>query len=139
LEETIDIAEQSQVVIYTINTNYQPLRDDYHHDDLEVSRNLHRLADQTGGLMLNPGSPKEVGEAFASIARELRSRYAIAYRPADFKADGRYREITIRARWRGKKLKVRARKGYYARLRHTASLVPNRNLGASDQISLTSE
>lgn len=35
-------------------------------------------------------------------------------------ADGRYREITIRARWRGKKLKVRARKGYYARLR-----VPN--------------
>jgi VWFA-related protein len=124
LEEAIDIAEQAQVVIYTINTNYQPIRDDYDPHDLEGSNNLRRLADQTGGLMLIPTSPKQVGQAFATIAHELRSRYAIAYRPADFKADGRYRQIIIRARWRGKKLKVRARKGYYARLRNIESLVP---------------
>jgi len=126
LEEAIDIAEQAQVVIYTINTNYQPVGDDYDPHDLEGSNNLRRLADQTGGLMLIPTSPKQVGQAFATIAQELRSRYAIAYRPADFKADGGYREIMIRARWRGKKLKVRARKGYYARLRNIESLVPER-------------
>ena len=126
LEEAIDIAEQAQVVIYTINTNYQPVGDDYDPHDLEGSNNLRRLADQTGGLMLIPTSPKQVGQAFATIAHELRSRYAIAYRPADFKADGGYREIMIRARWRGKKLKVRARKGYYARLRNIESLVPER-------------
>jgi VWFA-related protein len=93
LEEAIDIAEQSQVVIYTINTNYGYIQGYDHEGD----RNLRRLANQTGGLMLTPGSPKEVGKAFATIARELRNRYAIAYRPADFKVDGRYREITIRA------------------------------------------
>jgi Ca-activated chloride channel family protein len=129
LEEAIDIAEQAQVVIYTISTNYQPVRDDYDPHDVEGSNNLRRLADQTGGLMVIPTSPKQVGQAFATIAHELRSRYAIAYRPADFKADGRYREITIRARWRGKKLKVRARRGYYAKLRNTESLVPNPRSG----------
>lgn len=138
LEEAIDIAEQAQVVIYTINTNFQPNRDDYDRHDLEGGTNLRRLADQTGGLTLIPGSPKDVGKAFASIARELRNRYAIAYRPADFKADGQYREIKIRARWRGKKLKVRTRKGYYARLRNTESLAPNPASG-SFRIPVTSE
>jgi VWFA-related protein len=118
LAEAIDVAEQAQVVIYTINTNYQPVRDDYDPHDVEGTNNLRRLADETGGLMLIPTTPKQAGQAFATIARELRSRYAIAYRPADFKTDGRYRQIIIRARWRGKKLKVRARRGYYARMRN---------------------
>lgn len=126
LEEAIDIAEQSQVVIYTINTDYQQIPG---YVD-EGSGNLRRLADQTGGLMLTPGSPKEVGKAFATIAHELRNRYAIAYRPADFTTDGHYREIKIRARWRGKKLKVRARKGYYARLRNAKSSVLNLQVGS---------
>ena len=60
-------------------------------------------------------------KAFANIAEELRNRYAIAYRPADFKADGHYRKITIAARRKGKKLNIRTRKGYYARLVSLAS------------------
>jgi hypothetical protein len=54
----------------------------------------------------------------------LRSRYAISYKPADFKPDGRYRKIKIDARKTGQKLEIRARKGYYARLASSLSLEP---------------
>ena len=63
-----------------------------------------------------PHSTKDVGKAFGRIEDELRSRYAIAYRPADFKPDGHYRKIKIIARKLGKKLKVHARRGYFASL-----------------------
>jgi hypothetical protein len=36
----------------------------------------------------------------------------VAYKPADFAADGRYRTIAILAQDKG--MKVRTRKGYYA-------------------------
>ena len=48
------------------------------------------------------------------IQEELRSQYAVAYKPPDFKADGSYRPIEITALDR--KLHIRARKGYFAPL-----------------------
>ena len=78
-------------------------------------KNLHKLAEQTGGRMFYPGSPKEVAKAFAKISEELRSRYEISYKPADFQPDGHFRKIKIDLRKTGKKADVRARKGYYAR------------------------
>ena len=76
----------------------------------EGNGNLRKLAEQTGGRMLFPRSPKQIGEAFEKISEELRSRYAISYWPADFSTNGRYRKITIEARKAGKRLQVRARK-----------------------------
>ena len=49
------------------------------------------------------------------IQDELRSQYAIAYKPADLQSNGKYHSIQILAD--NKKYKVRARKGYYAPLR----------------------
>ena len=43
---------------------------------------------------------------------QLRSQYAISYKPEDFVADGKYRSIEILSD--NKKYHVRARKGYYA-------------------------
>jgi Ca-activated chloride channel homolog len=77
--------------------------------------NLRKLAEQTGGRVLFPGSPKNVAKAFVKIGEELRSRYAVSYKPAEFTPDGRYRTIKIEARKTGEKLQIRARKGYYAR------------------------
>jgi Ca-activated chloride channel family protein len=65
--------------------------------------------------VLFPADPKDVAKAFAKIGQELRSRYAVSYKPADFTPDGRYRTIKIEARKTGEKLEIRARKGYYAR------------------------
>jgi VWFA-related protein len=55
---------------------------------------------------------QDVADAFSQIQDELRSQYAVAYKPADFTANGQYRKIEIMAD--NKKYKVRARKGYYA-------------------------
>jgi Ca-activated chloride channel family protein len=116
LEDAIDIAQRTGVTVYTISTH--PSATASYMDDpvsVEGNRNLRRLAEQTGGRVLFPQSPKEIGKAFQKITEELRSRYVISYRPADFSQDGHYRTITIAARKAGKRLQVRARKGYYAR------------------------
>jgi VWFA-related protein len=118
LDTAIGIAQQAQVAIYAVSTNYQ-YTINFDQEDWgakEGNGNLRKLAEQTGGRILTPSDPKSVGKAFAKIAEELRSRYAIAYRPADFKADGHYRKISIATHRPGEKLQIRTRKGYYAKL-----------------------
>jgi len=113
LEDAIDDAQRAGVAVYTITTVTTSGEPDPAAE--EGNGNLRRLAEQTGGRLLFPRSPKQIGKAFEKISEELRSRYVISYRPADFSTNGRYRKITIEARQAGKKLQVRARKGYYAR------------------------
>ncbi|HKW24673.1 MAG TPA: VWA domain-containing protein [Terriglobales bacterium] len=125
LNTVIGIAQQAQVAIYTVSTNYHYTLD-FAEEDWDAkngNENLRRLAEQTGGRLLTPPDAKSVGKAFAKIAEELRSRYAIAYRPADFVADGHYRKISIAARRPGEKLQIRTRKGYYAKLVSVSNLI----------------
>jgi VWFA-related protein len=74
---------------------------------------LERIADATGGRPFLPFQIRDVSNAFAEIQDELRSQYAISYKPADLKADGHYRTIEIVANDR-KNFRVRARRGWYA-------------------------
>jgi VWFA-related protein len=114
LKDAIQAAQEAEVTIYAVSTNYPSLS----YQDLAAedgNRNLHQLAEQTGGRVLMSPSPKGLDKAFAKVSDELRSRYAISYRPADFATDGHYRKIKIEARKGGDKIQIRARKGYYAR------------------------
>ena len=104
-EEAIDMAQRADVVVYTISTN---LTGGSHHGD----KVLDRIASATGGRTYVPFQLSDVANAFAAIQEELRSQYAISYKPADFKPDGRYRTIEILAQEKG--LHVRSRHGYYA-------------------------
>ena len=110
LEGAIDAAQRAEVTIYAISTNWNSQRQSC---DLG-NNNLRRLAEQTGGRVLMPSDSKAVTKAFAKIGEELRSRYAISYKPADFVSDGHYRKIKIHAHQAGEKVQIRARKGYYA-------------------------
>jgi VWFA-related protein len=74
---------------------------------------LKMLAESTGGQAFFPLKIQDVADAFVTIQRELRSQYSIAYKPDDFEPNGQFRTITIKTV--GRSLKVRARKGYYAR------------------------
>ena len=124
LDGAIDAAQEAGVTIYTISTNYRPDSVSAQAMAESGNSNLHKLAEQTGGRMLTPGAPNDVAKAFVKIEEELRSRYAVSYKPADFKPDGRYRKIKIETRKEGGKVEIRARKGYYARLASTLSSDP---------------
>jgi Ca-activated chloride channel family protein len=114
LERAIDAAQEAEVTIYAISTNYRRYADrDWSAD--KGNSNLHKLAEQTGGRELFPSDPKEVTKAFVKIGQELRSRYAVSYKPSEFTPDGHYRTIKIEARKGGETVEIRARKGYYAR------------------------
>src|SRR5271170_796368 len=105
-EEAIEMAERAEVVVYTISTNL--MGSGGRHGD----KILERIAEATGGRSYVPFQLTEVANAFASIQEELRSQYAISYKPADFRPDGRFRTIEIAAKQKG--LQVRCRRGYYA-------------------------
>jgi VWFA-related protein len=115
LERAIDAAQEAEVAIYAINTNFARSLGKQEPAIDEGISNLRKLAEQTGGRLLFPSDPKAVAKAFDKIREELRYRYAVSYKPADFMPDGRYRKIKIEARKTGERLDVRARKGYYAR------------------------
>lgn len=117
LDAAIDAAQQSEVTIYAISTTY-PAGFAYAADlpGQEGNSNLRKLAEQTGGRVMFLSRRKYLAETFATIDWELRSRYAVSYKPADFTLDGHYRKIKIEARKAGEKLQVRARKGYRARV-----------------------
>ncbi len=104
-EESIEMAQRAEVIVYTISTNISGMKG-------SGDKVLERIADATGGRAFFPFQMREMSDAFVSIQEELRSQYAVAYKPANFIADGRYRTIEILAQEKG--LKVRTRKGYYA-------------------------
>lgn len=116
LDEAIDTAQQAGVAIYTINTNPRP-RDAQEFDWYSKGKaNLKALAERTGGRALRPECVGDVRKAFTKVQQELRCRYALSYRPANFVPDGHYRRILIVAQKPGRKIKVHARQGYFAKL-----------------------
>ncbi|MGA3092399.1 MAG: VWA domain-containing protein [Terriglobales bacterium] len=103
--QAIEMAQRAEVLIYAISTDDSGLI-------LRGDKVLEDLASATGGRAFFPYKMKDITRSFASIEDELRSQYAVSYKPSDFDADGRYRSIQITAL--KKDLQVRARRGYYA-------------------------
>jgi Ca-activated chloride channel homolog len=105
-EEAIEMAQRAEVIVYTISTNISG----------SIQRGdkvLERIAEATGGRSFEPFQLHDVANAFSEIQDELRSQYALSYKPADFRTDGRFHTIEILAQTH-KNLKVRSRHGYYA-------------------------
>jgi len=104
-EESIEMALRADTIVYTISTNISGMKG-------KGDKTLERIAEATGGRAFFPFQMRDVSDSFLSIQEELRSQYALAYKPANFVTDGRYRTIEILAQDRN--LKVRAKKGYYS-------------------------
>jgi Ca-activated chloride channel homolog len=104
-EEAIEMAQRAEVIIYAISTNVSGTKK-------QGDKVLERIADATGGVAFFPFQMRDVSNAFTEIQEALRSQYALAYIPEDFRSDGRFRSIQIQADQ--KQYHVRARHGYYA-------------------------
>ena len=108
-EEAIEMAQRAEVIVYTISTNIS-------RGSRGGDKVLDRIAEATGGRAFVPFQLNDVANAFVEIQDELRSQYALSYKPADLRMDGRFHTIEILAQ-NHKGLRVRSRRGYFAATR----------------------
>jgi VWFA-related protein len=105
LDDSIKMCQRAETTIFTISTNTSPTRE--RGDDV-----LKKMALATGGSAFYPQRLEDISNEFHRVEEELRSQYSLAYKPADFRADGSFRTIYLTA-LRGSYV-VHARTGYYA-------------------------
>jgi VWFA-related protein len=105
LDDAIKMCQRAETIVYTISTNTGPTRD--RGDDTLIKISL-----ATGGTTFFPKRIEDMAVNFKQVQAELRSQYALAYKPSDFKMDGAFRTIYLEALDRH--YTVRARKGYFA-------------------------
>jgi VWFA-related protein len=104
IEEAIEAAQRTDTVIHVIL-----VADPRYGANTGAAK---KLAEETGGRVLNASSEKKLMEAFDEISAELRSQYTLGYYPTNSQRDGKFRKIKVETANRD--LKVLARKGYYA-------------------------
>ena len=108
LDSSIAYALKAESAIYAVNVSPAI---EYDPDAKEGVRILKQLSDATGGNYFRSDNDGDVSRAFMKIRHELRSQYALAYKPSNI-ADAAFHRIQVIAR---QKLHVRCRAGYYVR------------------------
>lgn len=121
LEEALERLLQNDVIAYVLQI-YDPPRESSHFDHCDVRHTyekdehgdymLKKLAESTGGRMLEVHGIDKLEAALDEIAQELHQQYSLGYYPANQNWDGKFRKIQISAQDRG--YHVFTRKGYYA-------------------------
>jgi VWFA-related protein len=116
LKQVIRDAERLGVTIYAISTQ--------NHDGpkSDADKVLVEMSERSGGSTMFPGDIVMLGHAFDKLHDIVRHRYLVAYKPADFTANGTYHRIQVAAERDKHRFQVRTRKGYYA----AAGAVSNR-------------
>lgn len=103
VEEAIESAQRTDTVIHVLYVH------DYHYGRGDIAR---KMADETGGRMIDVSSEKKLNEAFDLISEELRSQYTLGYYPSNTARDGAFRKLKVETS--NKDYKLLTRKGYYA-------------------------
>lgn len=103
-EEALAMAQRAEVTIFAISTNISGV-------ETMGDKVLKRFAEETGGRMFAPFKMTDLTRSFDQISEELRSQYALLFRPSTPR-DGRFHDIEVVSLRKG--VKLRARKGYYA-------------------------
>jgi Ca-activated chloride channel homolog len=121
LEEALEVLLQNDVIAYVLQI-YDPPRERSHFDRCDVIHTyekddhgeyvLKKLAEATGGRMLEVHGIDRLEDALEDISNELHHQYSLGYYPQNSAWDGKFRKIQITAQSNG--YKVFARKGYYA-------------------------
>ena len=127
LEDALEVLLQNDVIAYVLQI-YDPPRDRTHRDHCDVIHTyekdehgeevLKKLAEATGGRMLEVKGMDKLNAALDEISDELHQQYSLGYYPEDQNWDGKFRKIQIVTQQQG--YKVYARKGYYAHPRYEA-------------------
>lgn len=110
--QAVEYAQRQDVRVYTIGIfdTFQGAPRNRGFDDVNRGEvTLRAFSDGTGARAIILQSLGELEDAYAEVAAELRSQYAIAYRPDEPPGPDEYREIEVRTS-RGN---ARTKPGYY--------------------------
>ncbi|MGH9776609.1 MAG: VWA domain-containing protein [Candidatus Acidiferrales bacterium] len=111
LEDAIEAAQRADTVIHVLllaePSGYFQIGEAYIGGHVAK-----KMADETGGRVIEVRNTRDLDKAFDQISEELRSQYTLGYYPSNGKRDGTFRKIKVDTTKSG--LKALARKGYYA-------------------------
>lgn len=109
--DTLEILRASDVTMFPLGfMEHQSASLKLHQESL-----LRQMADATGGRAFFPRSTKQLDEMYADIAGEIHAQYSLGYISSNPARDGKWRSVDVRIRpSQGRRLSVRARKGYFA-------------------------
>jgi Ca-activated chloride channel family protein len=116
-------ARRSRAIVYFIRTRagelselepgevpsvYSPWRDQRGHR--QEFKQLLRVVEESGGRLLEVGSPEKIESAFGDIITELRDHYVLGYYPSNRKGDGSWHKVRVKVTRPG--VGVRTSAGY---------------------------
>ncbi|HVC00454.1 MAG TPA: VWA domain-containing protein [Candidatus Dormibacteraeota bacterium] len=120
LEYTVEEAEKSNAMIYTIGLLSQDDRSEARH----AKRALRALSEATGGLAFFPKTVDQVHQICLQVAQDIRNQYLLGYYPTNPQSTGGFRHVEVKlvdVPHALGKLYVRTRTGYYPQNAPTAS------------------
>lgn len=113
IEDALRALQEGNVIAYVLEFEHSA------HDDCDVLHIFHpgsgsvtRLAEETGGRVIQVKGREKLRAAFQEIADELHSQYFLGYYMQNLVRDSKFRRIDVKVKGNG--LRVQARKGYYA-------------------------
>ncbi len=122
LTEALEQAQASDVVVFNVFTGLLTASQNVR--DLAAERAMQTLTSETGGELYAPhmalsgneideeDSLKNLDDAFASLADQVRTQYTLRFYSTNDNRDGKFRKLTVKIKKRG--YTARARSGYYA-------------------------
>lgn len=111
LEDALIALQQNDVIAYVVQVTDGP------HDNCDIFHifsegKLRKLAEDTGGRLIEARGMNKIADAFDQISEELHHQYSLGYYPDNANWDRRFRKIEIVTADHHDR--VTARKGYYA-------------------------
>lgn len=113
MEDALQALLENDVIAYVLQIYDAPGHDKCDVLHIFEKDSLKKLAEATGGRMLEVKGIDKLEAALDEISEELHHQYSLGYYPEDKNWDGKFRKIQISAGAKG--YKVYARKGYYAK------------------------
>lgn len=107
MHDATQSALHAETMLYALSTN-DVQQDGYGKGEAV----LDLLTRPTGGVVLPANTEGRMTRAFSTLKEALHSQYVIAYKPAQFERDGRFRSIKVVPR--NPHLVVNCRRGYFA-------------------------
>lgn len=102
-EDAIAAAEQNETSLYVLAVGY-PMHD--------IMTAMQELCEMTGGVLLTTRDETTIDFALSKLDRDLRTQYAVGYKPVNALADGSFHKVSIAV---SHNIRVRYRHGYFAR------------------------